>query len=239
MIEPVAKPKCFSAFNSSKYITERDVDTPVSVKAASIVGAGIGALGSACLFARRQSRTLNKSVGMFGVKYNEPELIGVAIASVIGGLLFGGLADDKKHFSIKVKEGIHQIVANILTPLLLIGGLNRIYDKYPIKNIPQFAENKGIKKVANEAMKMLPRLGIALVGLVGGVMFGTVISNKMNALEGTKQERHIKAVDYIYHPDDFAAAFAVADKKGVLQKVVSKIIPPIFMLHGYDAGTRR
>ena len=88
-------------------------------------------------------------------------------------------------------------------------------------------------------MKLLPRLGIALAGLVGGVLLGTVISNKMNGLDGTRQERHVKTIDYMYHPDDIAAAFAVADRKGVLQKFVSKIIPPVFMFHGYDTGTRR
>lgn len=239
MIDPVSSPKCFSAFNSSKKIRASESDAPTNVKVASIVGAGIGALGAAYLLARRQSKTLHKTVGMFNLKYNEPELIGVAVASVAGGLGFGGFVDDKKYFPIKVKEAIHQIVANVLAPILLIGGLNKIYDKYPIKNIPQFAENTGIKKFANETVKLLPRLGIALAGLVGGVLLGTVISNKMNGLDGTRQERHVKTIDYMYHPDDIAAAFAVADRKGVLQKFVSKIIPPVFMFHGYDTGTRR
>lgn len=239
MLDSVTTPKCFSAFNSSKYIKDKDTEVPAKVKAASIIGSAAGTLGTAYLIARKQGRVLNKSVGMFGVKYNEPELIGVAIGSILGGLVFGGVADDKKYLPIKIKEGIHQTVANVLAPLLLISGLNKIYDKYPIKKLPQFAENKGIKKFVNEAEKMLPRLGIAVVGLVCGVMAGTVVANKINGLEGTEKERHIKPIDYIYHPDDFAAAFAVADKRNVLQKFVSKIIPPVFMFHGYDTGTRR
>ena len=239
MIDPVTSPKCFSAFNSSKRIKEQDVDAPAKVKVASVIGAGVGALGAAYLLARRQGRAMHKSVGMFNVKYNEPELLGVAIASIIGGLGLGGLADDKKYFSMKVKEGVHQTIANVLAPLFLIGGLNKIYDKNPIKKLPQFAENTGIKKVLNETVKMLHRLGLATVGLLGGVWLGTLISNKITGLDGTKKERHIKPVDFIYHPDDFAAAFAIADKKGVLQKFVSKIIPPVFMFHGYDTGTRR
>ena len=239
MIDPISSQKCFSAFNSSMRIKEQKIDAPNSVKAASVIGAGLGALGSAYLLARRQSKLSNKAVNMFGLKYNEPELIGVALASIAGGLGLGGLVDDKKHFSIKVKEAVHQTIANVLAPLLLIGGLNKIYDKYQIKKFPQFAENKGIKKVANETIKMLPRLGLATIGVLGGVWLGTLLSNKLTGLEGTKKERHIKPVDFIYHPDDFAAAVAIADKKGVLQKFVSKVIPPIFMLHGYDTGTRR
>ncbi len=239
MIDPISSPKCFSAFNSSMRIREQEIDAPCKVKAASVIGAGLGALGSAYLLARRQSKLSNKAVNMFGLKYNEPELIGVALASIAGGLGLGGLVDDKKHFSIKVKEAVHQTIANVLAPLLLIGGLNKIYDKYQIKKFPQFAENKGIKKVANETIKMLPRLGLATIGVLGGVWLGTLLSNKLTGLEGTKKERHIKPVDFIYHPDDFAAAVAIADKKGVLQKFVSKVIPPIFMLHGYDTGTRR
>ena len=239
MLDPIANPKCFSAFNSARRINkEQSAEAPLNVKAASVVGSGIGALGAAYLFSRRQSRPL-KPVGIFGIKYSEPELIGVAIASILGGLGVGGLVDDKKHFPIKLKEGVHQVIANVLAPLLLISGLNRIYDKYPIKRFPQFSDNKGFKKFANEAVKMLPGLCIATAGLIGGIALGTTISNKINGLDGTNKERHVKAVDYIYHPDDFAAVFAIADKKGVLQKFVSKIIPPVFMLHGYDTGTRR
>ena len=166
-------------------------------------------------------------------------MIWVAIASICGGLATGGAVDDKKYLPIKLKEGLHQAVANILTPLLLISGLNKIYDKYQPKKLPQFAPDTKLKKFANEAIKMAPRLVIAIAGLVGGVCAGTIISNKINRLENTENERQIKALDFIYHPDDIAAAFAIADKKGVLQKFVSKIIPPVFMMHGYDAGTRR
>ncbi|MCR4881370.1 MAG: hypothetical protein K6A44_05395 [bacterium] len=239
MINPVTSPKCFSAFNSSTHKNNAPSETPTKVKAASLIGAGICALGAAELIARRQGKALNKAINLFNAKYNEPELIGVAMASIVGGLAAGGAADDKKYMPIKIKEATHQALANVLAPLLLVGGLNKIYDKYPIKNFPQFAPTSNIRKFANEGIKMLPRLGIAAIGLTGGVLMGTSISNKINSLECTEHERKVKALDFIYHPDDFAAAFAVADKKGVLQKFVSKIIPPIFMLHGYETGTRR
>lgn len=239
MIDSISTQKCFSAFNSSKFPKAQQEKAPTSVKVASLVGAGVCAVGTAHLIARRQGKALHKAVNLLNVKYNEPELIGVALASIVGGLAAGGAVDDKKYLPIKIKEGIHQTIANVLAPLLLIAGLNKIYDKAPIKKLPQFAENTGIKKVANETVKMLPRLGIAAVGLVGGIYAGTLISNKINGLEYTEKERKVKALDYVYHPDDFAAALAIADKKGVLQKFVSKIIPPIFMLHGYETGTKR
>ena len=239
MIEPIASPSCFKAFKSSKNIKKTEDKAPGSVKAASIIGAGVCALGAAHLLARRQNKLLNKSANLFSLKYNEPELIGVALASIVGGLAAGGICDDKKYFPLKVKEAIHQTVANVLAPILLVGGLNKIYDKLPIKNLPQLAPTSKTREFANEAIKMLPRLAIAIVGLVSGVALGTVVSNKINKLEQTEHERKVKAMDYIYHPDDIAAAFAIADKNGVLEKIVGKIIPPVFMLHGYDTGTRR
>lgn len=237
MINSISAPKCFSAF-CAKNKKQEQTATP-NVKIASLVGAGVCAVGAAHMIARRQSKVLNKTINLLNVKYTEPEMIGVAIASICGGLALGGAVDDKKYLPIKIKEGLHQAVANILAPLLLIGGLNRIYDKYQPKNLPQFSPDTKLKKFANEAIKMAPRLAIAIAGLVGGVYAGTYISNKINGIENTEQERQIKSLDFIYHPDDIAAAFAIADKKGVLQKFVSKIIPPVFMLHGYEAGTRR
>ena len=239
MIEPIKSPSCFKAFKSSQNIKKADNKAPGIVKAASIIGAGVGALGAAHLIARRQSKLLNKAVNLFNIRYNEPELIGVALASVFGGLVAGGITDEKEHFPMKIKEAVHQTIANILAPLLLVGGLNKIYDKYPIKKLPQFTSAHKSIKYINEGIKMLPRLAIAIAGLMGGVSLGTVISNKINNIDNTEHERKVKAVDYVYHPDDIAAAFAIADKNGVLEKIVGKIIPPVFMLHGYDTGTRR
>lgn len=236
MIEPINNIKCFSAFQSAKHKSQKS-EAPTKVKLASIIGAGICALGAAHMIARHQSKIT--PVNMFQIKYSEPEIMGVAVSSIVGGLAAGGLTDDKKYLPIKIKEGIHQTIANIITPLLLISGLNKIYDKFKIEKLPQFTPDNKFKKCANETIKMLPHLCIAILGLVGGVFLGTIISNKFNNIEKTPDERKVKALDFIYHPDDIAAACAIADKNGVLKKFVSKIIPPIFMLHGYESGTRR
>lgn len=243
MINPVSNPQCYNAFNCNNKQRHkprhRRGEAPPSVKLASALGAGVGALGVACLIAKKQSVGLEKAKNLFNIKYSEPELISVALASVAGGLAAGGLVDKSKHFPMKIKEATHQAIANIFAPLLLISGLNKIYDKIQPKSMPQFKSETKMAKFANETIKMLPRLTLAVVGLTAGIHLGTAISNKINGIDDTRKERKVKPVDFAYHPDDIAAAFAIADKNGALQKFVSKIIPPIFMFHGYDTGTRR
>ena len=197
MIEPISHPPCFRAFNSSKNVIKKQEEAPKNVKLASIIGAGFCALGAAHLIAKHQSKALNKAINMFQVKYNEPAIMGVALSSVIGGLVAGGITDDKKYLPIKIKEGIHQTIANIMAPLLLITGLNKIYGKYSPKKLPQFTPDSKFKKAANEAIKIAPHLLIALVGLVSGVFLGTMISNKINGLDKTPKERKVKPIDII------------------------------------------
>ena len=247
LINQIEKPKCYSAFYSSKrpccHVPHVHEKPPIKVKIGSLIGAATGALGAVFLMSRMQSRALKRPVSMLNVKYNEFGIQGVATASLAGGLTAGLLLDDKKHRNAKVREGIHQAIANILFPLILIGAGNKLYDKlrpsFVSKQIPKAA---GVAKLLNDAKQIIPRFAITAAGLVGGVHLGTKVSNKINdsCCSHHCHERKVKPLDFIYHPDDVATALVLSDKGGgAIQKVVGKIIPPIFTLCGYETGIKR
>jgi len=245
MIDNVTRPQCYSAFYARpkiNIISENNVEkTPTKVKVGSFVGSAICALGATALIAKNQSKLLKKPISMFNIKYDEANMIGVASSALAGGLVSGMCLDEHKYRKAKIHEAIHQAVANILCPIALVGILLKGYSKISSNiKLPQFKETSATKKFLNNTIQIIPNLAVTAVGLVSGVVIGTKIANKINGEgENTFQERKVKPLDFIYHPDDVAAAFALADRKGSLQKIVGKIIPPVFMLHGYEAGTSR
>ena len=160
---------------------------------------------------------------------------------MIGGLATGVALDEKQYRKAKFREGVHQAIANIMFPLLLIGTGNRLYDKIrPKIKLPQLPATTKFNKFLNTSIQILPNLAITAIGLVGGVHLGTMLSNKINeCTEHHCHKREVKPLDFIYHPDDVATALVLADKHGAIQKVVGKIIPPIFTLCGYETGIKR
>ena len=198
-------------------------------------------MGAAFLLAKHQSKGLGKSVNIFNVKYNELGIQAIATSSLAGGLLAGIGLDKKKHRKAKIREGIHQAIANIMFPLLLIGAGNKIYEKIKPKiKLPQLHQNSSLSKLANNCIKVFPHLAITIAGLIGGVHLGTIVSNKINeCTEHHCHKREVKPLDFIYHPDDIATALVLSDKNGRIQKIVGKIIPPIFTLCGYETGIKR
>lgn len=245
MLNKITTPQCYSAFYSKKrpccHHPHLHKEPPSKVKVASLLGAATGTLGAVCLLAKRQSKLLKKPVGLLNVTYSELGIQAVATSSLAGGLLAGIAVDDKQHRKAKLREGVHQLVANIMCPLLLIGTANRLYDRVKDRiKLPQLPNTSKANKVINTAIQILPNLAVTAAGLVGGVHLGTMLSNKINeCAEHHCHPRKVKALDFIYHPDDVATALVLADKNGSVQKIVGKVIPPIFTLCGYEAGVKR
>ena len=245
MIKHVTTPQCFSAFYSNKrpccHNPHFHTEPPAKVKVGSFIGAATGALGAAFLLSRHQSKLLKKPVNLLNVKYSELGIETVATSSLVGGLSAGVALDDKKYRKAKFREGIHQAIANIMFPLLLIGIGNRVYDKLkPNIKLPQLPNTNKLNKFINASIQVMPNLLVTATGLIGGVCLGTKVSNKINeCAEHHCHERKVKPLDFIYHPDDVATALVLADKNGAVQKIVGKIIPPIFTLCGYETGIKR
>lgn len=241
MIDNLSTPVCYRDFYSNRLRINkhRQQEPPLKVKVGSLVGSAIGTMGAVYVISKKQANTKNIK-NILNISYSETEILGVALSGVLGGLISGTILDDKKHSKAKTKEAMHQALANIITPIVFIGLAQKLYDKTDISkkilNFSQKAKSKFIKTSA----EILPRLSLVLAGLITGVSVGTFISNTINQkFDKNHAKRTIKPLDFMYHPDDLATALVLSDKNGTIQKIVGKIIPPIFTICGYETGVKR
>lgn len=225
---------------------------PTKVKVASIIGTLLGISGA--MFFTFKSKAKDgvelKNLkdyfhNLISINYKKPEeeggkvigdmekLIGrLAIGSVGGGFLFGGLADKKENLKAKARESIIQLVGNILTPILCVDAGLRIYEKFAEKKI--LAHIKSTSK----SVKGLPKAAFSILFLIGGLLLGNKVSNTINAKAfKVDDKRKIKVSDLSPQLDDVCVAAGFVLKEGKIGTIASRFIPLAFTFAGYDTGT--
>lgn len=156
-----------------------------------------------------------KRINIFNIKYGLKEMISVSVGSIIGGLAGGLLTDktgNKEEKNKKIKESIFQLV-NIALPATSVSQLMKR------------AKNNNFLKAA-----------AVFVGIGVSMPVGAMISNGINRLLFDKtgaSDRKIALKDYLVHIDDVIGAFAFIP--GLHN--ISKILPVIYTMCGYNAGT--
>ena len=178
-----------------------------------------------------------KDISMFNMHLQEPEILALGTATIFGALAGGCLADKSKNYKAKVRETSHQFIGNILSPLVLMYGLNKGLDKLNFK-MPNLKSNSKLAKATNICLNILPNLTTSCVGLWAGINVGNKISEKVNdkIFGKSEKKREVKVIDYCIHIDDPVTVLTVADKSGNISKFTSKIMPFTFILSGYQIG---
>jgi hypothetical protein len=215
--------------------------TPTSIKLAAIAGSAVGVLGTAYLLSKGQTKKTGKFVDTFSVKYNPKEILALGAASVLGGTTAGIVADKKEHKTAKYKEGVYQLLANVISPITSIAIVDKLYSKVaPNIKLPQFKPKNEFNKTMNTVIKAVPNFAVVSAGLVGGIAAGTIIANKViSKIFNKKDKKEVSLAALGYHVDDIVTSASIADKTGFLQKSLGKFIPAIFTVMGYEAGTKR
>ena len=215
--------------------------TPTGIKMAALAGSAAGVLGAAYLLAKGQSKATGKFVDTFSVKYNPKEILTLGAASVLGGTAAGIVADKQEHKKAKYKEGVYQLIANVLSPIAAIAVVDKLYSKVSPKiKLPQLKPKNEFNKTVNTIIKAVPNFAVVSAGLVGGITAGTVIANNViSKVFPNHKKKNVSLSALGYHIDDLVTSASVADKTGFLQKSLGKFIPLIFTFMGYEAGTKR
>ena len=202
------------------------------------------------------------------LEFEEPEILTMAGGSVAGGLLGGAVFDDKKHFKAKAREAVNQMLGNVIIPVLCVGGISRVYDKYkkPILNaVPQikYSNNnflirklstklqpqnlqkaanilQATTKYTNKFLKILPPSVLTASALVVGIVAGNKVSNFINEkVFHKKVERKIQGTDFAPHVDDLSMAITLMADKSAVSSVISRTIPAFLCVPGMEVGTHR
>ncbi len=251
-------------FNNTSFRSKNNLETNKEqrVKLATIATSSLGVATSLALISKKQGFSLNpskifsesykkwaifkipnsKRPSQKALKLEEKEILTLGASSVVGGLVGGGLADDKSRFKAKVEESISQMLGAISVPLLFVSQTSKLYknNEAKIDNfMPQFknARNSKILKGTNKLIRILPPVGMTAVGLSAGIVAGNKVSNFINEkVFKKKADREIRATDFAPHVDDVCLAITLMAKNSPVGSYISKLIPPALLIPGYEVG---
>lgn len=158
---------------------------------------------------------------MFKLHYNAYQMIGMAAAGNVGGILLSSIGESKKDQKKKWKEGAFQMSLTTL-PLLLVDGGIKLVEK--VKS----------KKINNNFVKIL----VSAIGVAIGSNTAVAISNKLrNDKEAKKPKRELKLIDMIANIDDFVAIMVLAKIPFAKKIKIERALPFIYAFCGYRSGT--
>ena len=225
-------------------------------KAIILGSAAVGVLSAVAVLAKMKGFSLNparilktnwKDWALFKYKhgtnaiiYEEPEIIGVASASVLGGFV-GGSIVDKRNIKAKKREVVNQILGNVLVPVACVGFGSRMFNKYAEtlqKAMPQIAKNTKPAKIINACLQNIPNAVSTLASLSVGIFAGNRVSNFLNEKIYHKEiDRDIRATDFAPHVDDVCMAASLTNKGSSFGDMIARVIPLALLVPGYEAGS--
>lgn len=208
-----------------------------TVGTCSFVGAAIALIGKKQghkVLVKPDFRKLNKPKDWLisKINYGEKEMIGIAGSSVLGGFIGGSLFDKKQNINAKFKEGIFQMVANIIIPISTVGVAVKAFDKLILPNL----------KINNKAKNITKAL-ITIISLVGGMILGNKTGNMINnKLFNSPKERKMNVKDLSSQLDDTCLAASMLTQGGGSAKswgkIFSKFIPIALLMPGFETGLK-
>lgn len=209
---------------------EKERDLKSKVKLGSITAGILSTL--AVLYAITKKKGLNplKNYNIFKQEIEPMDMLKITGVSVPVSLLTGIAIDKKENTNSKIREGISQMVGNLIIPIFLIDQTLKFKDRITDKNF------------TNPIMKTLQKTHKAIytaVSLVGGLMLGNLVANDINSkIFPEHKRRPLKAKDFTVHFDDICFATSLIFKGNKLGQMASRIIPATLLLSAYETGTK-
>ena len=197
-----------------------------TVKKASLGGSLLGTLLYLFALAKATKKGDFKAIEMFKIPFdNMFHVMGLATSSVIGGLTAGLVFDKKENYLPKIKESVHQFLGNIVFPITIVG-----------------LAGQSIKKKHYSKLKEgVLSFGAAVAGVVTGVVGGNWTASKVNQnIFREADNRKLTVKDFGIHVDDLlsTAALTPVGKNLGIEKFIPVALPTIFLICGYEAGTK-
>ena len=209
--------------NPLKGLIAKDKDG--QVKRAALAGSAITTLAYLFALAKSIKKRDFKVKDMFNLDFkNMFKVMGLATSAVIGGMTGGLIADSKENRKAKLKEGIHQFLGNVVTPITIVGLAGQAIEKRKFSRV---------KEISLSALA-------AVAGVAGGVTGGNWIASKVNkAIFKENDQRKVGIKDFCIHVDDLLTVAALTPIGDKIQGFISKALPAIFLICGYEAGIKK
>lgn len=188
----------------------RDISNADKTKA--LVGSTLGTLGFMAYMMSKQ-----KIKNPLKLKYGMWDMVGASAASIVGGVGFGLLGEDKNVKKGRLKEGVFQFM-NAAIPTWIVGG------------VVSLCENS--EKHNNPKNKILSVIGGLLVGMYGSAALANIITDPKDKCP----DRKLTYKDALANIDDAVGALALAKLPIVSNLNLEKILPVVYTACGYRAG---
>lgn len=155
------------------------------------------------------------------VKYTVLEMLTMAAAGNIGGILFSSINEKVSDIKKKWKEGAFQMILTS-APMLLVDNTIKLCEKS--KNT----------KINNNVFK----IAASIAGVAIGSKAALVVSDKLRNSDGKhKSKRELKPIDMLANIDDLVAVL-VLGKIPFADKIhIERALPLIYAFCGYRSGT--
>lgn len=207
------------------------------LKPASFLGATTGVCLSLAHIAKKQNVKLLEKSGFkeffkpknwnfSKLEYKEKDAFLIAGSSTLGGLS-AGLALDGENKKAKLREGLQQMIGNLIIPIGFVTLTEHI-----------FKSDKTLK--APSKTKNILKVGRSIAALAVGMAVGNVVANKLNEkLLGAKEERKFKMGDLAGQVDDVCLALLLVSPENKLLQKIGQFIPLALILPGYETGIKK
>lgn len=208
------------------------------VVASTLAGTATGIVTAISILAMIQKKNSNNSFikQIFQNKYGAKEVILLGGSSILGGLIGGCASDKKGSKKSKVREAFQQFIGNFVIPVSMLAGATALFEKYK-KKIPDITK---LSAKANSNLKKVYGIVVTLGTLAIGTKAGNEIMEKVNnKIFHEKKKRNLNAKDFTASFDDICYSMPFMFKNPTLNSVVSKTLPLVFLIPGYETGTKQ
>lgn len=211
---PTRKNISYGYIDMSQSVKEKQV--PKKDKVLAGIGSTFGALSVLAYCMKRQ-----KIKNPLKVEYTVKEMLSMAAAGNIGGIVMGSIGEKASDIKKKWKEGAFQMVLTA-APMLLVDGTIKLCNKS--KN----------PKINNNFMKIVA----STIGVAVGSKAAIKLSNFLrNDKEAKKPERKLKLIDMVANLDDLVAVLVLAKIPFADKIHIERALPVIYSFCGYRSGT--
>ena len=218
----------YSKINSDNYLPEKDNN--LKVKTGVLSAAIASTMAVLYLITKNRGKNPLKNFNIFKQEITPMNMLQITGVSVPASFLAGIALDKKENAKPKLKEGISQMVGNLIIPITLVNESIKLKDRIDKKVFDNFLL-KGLQK-AHKAI-------YTTVALLGGLFIGNKVANYANsAIFKDKNQRPLKIKDFFVHADDVCFATSLIFKDNKIRKIAGRFIPATLLISAYETGTK-
>ncbi len=218
----------YSKINSDNYLPEKNNN--LKVKTGVISTAIASTMAVLYLITKKRGKNPLKDFNIFKQEITPMNMLHITGVSVPASLLAGIALDKKENVKPKLKEGISQMVGNLIIPITLVNESIKLKDRIDKK---VFDNNilKGLQKTHKAIF--------TTIALFTGLFIGNKVSNSLNsAIFKDKNQRPLKIKDFFVHADDICFATSLIFKDNKIGEIAGRFIPATLLISAYETGTK-